>query len=525
MPLSQSARKIKLLDISKAKQYLTLGLFLFLCAAARAADSSTIVVCDDVADPMTMDPHKQFSEKNHTIIQQIYEGIVRFTPDGKIEPALATSWKRLSPTEMQFYLRPDVKFHNGEPFDAETVKFSIERYLNPETEFPAVGFINTFDHVVVVDSHTVNIVTKYPDGLLLNRLAGFIVMVPPKYFRENGANALNEHPVGTGPFIFEKWEKGRKISLVINKDYWMKGYPKVGKLVFKFIPADQQMDLFLRGEIDILTNLPGTRTLDVEKNPDTYVVKKPSFYTIAGSFNTCRGPLSNRNIRKALNIAINKSDLIRYDVLGNGIALGTLTLPGEFGHNSDIMPYQYDLDEAKRIMKKEGYGEGFKLKVFLKANVARTGNIIFKQLERIGIKVNATLVTDAELLEFLKDRNQWDILMADCPDPMCSAFFIPAAFLYSKSPFSLCNNKAVDEDLETLVGITKIEDQESMFRKLDKKIYDEALCLFTYQRIRTYGMRKIIKFEPYVSGMHYFYSAFVKTEEQTTNDKTFHQSY
>ena len=149
-------------------------------SAGAAPARVGLVVCDDVQDPQTLDPHKQFDEKNHTIVQQIFDGLVRFNPEGEIEPALAVRYERIDPVTMRFHLREGVKFHNGEPFNAEAVRFSIERYKDPKTGFPARPFIDMIG-CKVIDGHTVDLVTQYPDGLLLNRLAGFVLIVPPQY--------------------------------------------------------------------------------------------------------------------------------------------------------------------------------------------------------------------------------------------------------------------------------------------------------------------------------------------------------
>ena len=244
-------------------------------AAAPVPAARVLTVCDDVQDPLTLDPQREFSEKNHTIVQQIFDGLVRFTPDGEIEPALATEWRRLDANTMQFKLREGVSFHNGERFDAKSVKFSVERYLNPATGFPALGFIDTIERVEIVTDTLVNVITKHPDGLLLNRLAGFMVMVPPKYYHEQAPATLREKPVGTGAFVLDQWVKGERIVLGANRAYWNRGYPKVDEVVFKFIPLDRQVDELLSGGLDILTNLPGTRTLDVQASSRTAVLKKP----------------------------------------------------------------------------------------------------------------------------------------------------------------------------------------------------------------------------------------------------------
>lgn len=441
----------------------------------------------------------------------MFEGLVRFTPDGRIEPSLALSWKWVDETTMQFKLRKGVRFHDGEPFDAESVKFSINRYLDPKIHFPAFGFISSLKAVEIIDPYTVNIITCFPDGLLLNRLAAFVVMVPASY-ADREETDLENRPVGTGAFRFKSWDRTRELRLEANPDYWDRNHPKVDGLVFKFLPMEEQVDALLRGDIDILTSLPGTRTLAIQKNPDTTVIKKRTFYTVAGSFNIGRKPLSNKRIRQALNLAVDKDDLIHYDILGNGRPIAGLSMADEFGHSTQVDPYPYNPKKAKQILKEEGYPDGFRLKVFLKANAERTGQIVAAYLARVGVVLDLTIVTDAEIFKYLEDGNRWDMLIADCPDPMYHSYFISAAFLYSKSPFSISPNPEFDKRLETIIRTLDLEKQKLLSEDLDRYIHDEALALFTYQRTRTYGLRRGLEFVPYTSGMHYFQSV-TKTEK------------
>lgn len=488
-------------------------LSLILASTAPAVEVSSaakvLTVCDDVQDPSTLDPQKEFSEKNHTLVQQLFEGLVRFGPEGEIVPALATGWRRLDATTLQFTLREGVVFHNGEPFDAHSVKFSVERYLNRGTGFPALGFIDSIERVEIISETTVNVITKRPDGLLLNRLAGFMVMVPPAYYGSQAEATLRENPVGTGAFMFHRWAKGERIVLRANPAYWNRGYPKVDELVFKFIPIGAQVDALLSGELDILTNLPGTRTMDVQRSSRTVVVKRPTFYTVVGNLNVSRGPLSSRRVREALNIGIDRKALVRYDLLGNGVPIGTLTLPGEFGHNDALEPYPYDPARAKRILAEEGYPDGFVLKVLLKVNAARTGKILAKQLERLGVRFDVTLMTDARIYELMKERGQWDVMIADCPDPMHHAFFLTSIFLGSKSPFSLPTVPSIDERLERLASTLELDEQRRLSEELGGFVHEEFLVIPTYQRIRTYGLRRGVGFTPYLSGMPYFFEATI----------------
>lgn len=458
---------------------------------------------------MTLDPQRQFSEKNHTIVQQIFEGLVRFGPEGQIEPALATEWKRLDERTMQFKLRRGVKFHNGESFDAKSVQFSIKRYLDKTTGFPAYGYIDSLERVDVVDSHTVNLVTRHPDGLLLNRLAGFILLVPPKYYATTPLDELKERPVGSGAFRFERWEKGSRVVLKAYPDYWDYGYPKVGSLVFRFIPHERQVEALLSGSVDILTNVPGTRTLEVQRNPGTAILKGPVLYTIGANFNVGRKPLSDKRVRQAVNLAVNREDLIRYDVFGNGISMATLSLKGEFGHNAALKPYPYDPARSRVLLSAAGYPDGFVLKVLLKVNAERAGRIIARQLERVGIRTDFTVITDAQLFEHLRDKSVWDMAIYSCPDPMVHSFFIPSIFVAGGSPFSLATDPGIDERMGRIVAALEPVVQRRAAEELDHYLYEEYLALPTYQRLGVYGVRRGVKFRPYLSGMPYFFKTSV----------------
>ncbi|MDD2806722.1 MAG: ABC transporter substrate-binding protein [Elusimicrobiales bacterium] len=479
--------------------------------AASPAFCRVLNVCDDVSDPMTLDPLKQFSEKNYTVCWQIFDGLVRFDPDGKIEPALAVSWERVESDRMRFHLRHGVAFHNGEPFDSEAVRFSIERYLDPATGFPAMYFIDSISRAEVVDQYTVDIVTKRPDAILLNRLAGLILIVPPKYLKEKGGDHFARHPVGTGAFVFQDWVKGERIELAANKNYWLAGYPKVDGLVFKFIPSAKQVEALLAGEIDLLTDLPGTQTLKVKSRPDLSVVKKASFYTMPFSLNLSSGPLSSVKVRKALNHAVNKANLIRYDLLGNGSPIATLSMPGEMGHDPSLKPYAYDPAKAKRLLAEAGYPDGFTMEFLVKKNAERFGNIIAADLGKVGVKLRITLVSDAEMIaEFRSGR--YGMFTADVPDPLCHASFIQWIVLFSKSPYAWGGDARFDDLLTGMMSASDTGRSRQLAEDLDRYVYDNAMSVFTYQKTAVYGINRKLHFTPYVSRMPQLYGAFFYEE-------------
>ena len=487
------------------KIFLPLVCAVMLVASTAWCADGTLVVCDDVADPLTLDPHRQFSEKNHTLVRQIYDGLVRFDADGNIEPALAVRWERLDPVRMRFHLRHDVVFHNGEQFNAEAARFSIMRYFDPAIQFPAAAFLASIARVEVVDEHTIEIVTEHPDGLLLNRLAAFVLIVPPKYIAEKGADALHSHPVGTGAFRFEEWKQSERIVLSANQSYWMSGFPKVERLIFRFAPLEKQVEMLLSGEADLVTELPGTMTRLVEESPKTRIIKQRTFWTVGATMRTDRGPLADVRVRRALNLAINADDLVRFDSMGNGSVLASLTMPGQGGHNPDLERYAHNVDAARALMKEAGVQTPLVLRTLVRAQSERTARILAVQLAKIGVQIDIKAVfSDADVIRGLQ-AEEWDLAIAGLPDPMCHSFFIQSILLASQSPFSLQRDPAFDQKLIAVVMELDDEKREAAGRELDAYVHENALSLFTYQKIKTYGRSADLNFRPHISGMPHFF--------------------
>ncbi|MBI3507556.1 MAG: ABC transporter substrate-binding protein [Proteobacteria bacterium] len=477
---------------------------LTLPVPSRSADRK-LVVCNDVAEPPTLDAHKEFGERNHVINQQIYDGLVRFDPQGRIEPALATSWKRLDSLKVRFHLRQNVKFHNGETFDAEAVRFSIARLLDPKTGFPGLGLMSSLSHAEVVDPHTVDIVTRYPDSLLLRRLAALFLVVPPRALKETGESAFTKHPVGTGAFRFKDWVPGA-ITLEANRDYWMKGYPKAEELVFRYIPAHDQLGELFAGRLDVLFDLPGTKTMEVQSHPEAEVRKGRTFYTISSILRFDRGPLADRRVRQALNYAIDRKSLVRYDLLGNGEPLNSMSMPGEVGHDPSLKPYAYDPKKAAALLADAGYPKGFELNAMIKVGAERLGKIFAADWKEIGVTLNIDVWNEAQMFEFIKNP-KYDIAIGEIPDQMSHIYFITAMIVYSKSPFVLAKDPAFDALFEKMVSTLDEAKSEELARAVDRYIHDEALSIFTYQKLRLFAVRKGLKFDHYITGTPYLFSA------------------
>ncbi|MBI4054778.1 MAG: ABC transporter substrate-binding protein [Elusimicrobia bacterium] len=477
---------------------------LLLWTAPLHGFSQTLVVCDDTTDPVTLDPHRQFSQKTYTLLQQVFEGLVRFDAEGKIVPSLAVSWKRLDPLTVRFHLRRGVVFHNGEPFGAEAVRKTLLRYLDPKINFPGLAYIDSMERIEVVDPWTVDIKTRFPDGLLLHRLAWIFLIVPPGYLEKEGAGILAERPVGTGPFRFVRWIRGREVVLEANDRYWRAGVPSIRELRFRFLPAQAQVQALLDGELHIVTELPGTFTRTVFEHHGTEVLKKETFYTFGATFNVSQKPLSDPRVRQAINHAIHREDLIRYDLFGNGRSLAALSMPGEEGHHAGLRPYPYDPEKARRLLWEAGVSMPVKLKALVYVQGKRTAQILSKQLSQVGVLLEMDWIeTGEELIAALRKGN-YDLAMGGMPDPMAHSFFIQSILLYSKSPYSLHKDTEYDRVLEAMVAELNPDARQKKGEDLDRLIWEQALSIFTYQRLRTYGVRRGVRFVPSITGMPYF---------------------
>src|SRR5438477_3362359 len=177
-------------------------------AAAPAGAQDTLVIAQG-ADIITLDPTQATQIHNLNLFYNVFDALVTWDPKdiGKIVPELALSWRSVNPTTWQFKLRQGVKFHNGEPFNAEAVKFTVGRLITKGVHQVYGGF-STIDHVDVVDPYTVNVVTTKPDPILVKRFAGYGgQMLPPQYVKQVDWKAFAQKPVGTGPYKFLDWIK------------------------------------------------------------------------------------------------------------------------------------------------------------------------------------------------------------------------------------------------------------------------------------------------------------------------------
>lgn len=456
----------------------------------KREDNTTIRVCQRQKAPESLDPI-QFDNKTDEITFHIFDRLLKWDHEGHIISDLAEYPVQINDKTLQFKLKKGIKFHNGEPFDAQAVKFSIERILNS----PSAQLFETISKVEIVDPYTINIVTSKPDYLLIRKLT-LLQILPKKYFNDVGAEKFGKHPIGTGAFKFDKWNKEGSLILSRNENYWREKKPPLKTIVFKFItygPSKKQLlESLFKGEVDLITDLPGFYSLKVQKNPNTKIIKMTNLAKVHKLvFNSLKQPFSDIRVRKAVNIALNRDILIKVLEKGNGRKIATNSVKLEFGHNPNLKPYKYDLQEARKLLKEAGINK-LNIKIAVTEDTELIAKAITKDLHRINITSDYDVMKIGELSGRLKESKktgQWDydLTIYSGVDPFMHVGFLYEIAVYSEGLISKTNNKQFNEVFKQLKITLDDKKQKELCHKLEELAYNNYWYTPVFQVISTYG--------------------------------------
>ncbi len=345
-------------------------LLLFTPLVAWAASQGKVIIAQGV-DPSTLDPMNHQETPVSNVAVNIFDTLLERDQELNIVPLLAESYRIAAPTTWEFKLRKGIKFHNGEPFDAEAVKFSIERLVDPNLKMRGASPFAPLSRVEIVDSHTVRIHTKAPWPILDTLMAfGQAAILPPKYYREKDPAYVGRNPVGSGPFKFVRWLKDEQIELTANEQYW-RGAPGIKTLIFRPIPDDSvRVAALQNGEIDVAVNIPPHLANIIANHPRLFLSTAPSVRTIQLMYYTHEfdrqhkvvgpypGPVADRRVRLAMNYAVDVDEIIKGVLDGKGVRVATMLTPKHFGFDPVLKPIKQDLAKAKQLLAEAGFPNG-----------------------------------------------------------------------------------------------------------------------------------------------------------------------
>lgn len=474
-------------------------------AANPVKDRKNELVIGVSAEPQNWDPIDVFLLDWSTIATSVFEGLVDRTLDLELQPGLADSWKYLDDKTLQFKLREGVKFHDGEPFNADAVKFTFDRLLGEEGQKgPQYSNYSSIDKVEIVDEYTVNLKLKVKDPVILTKLAGYgAVIVPPKYIKEKGDENFNNNPVGTGPFKMTSYKRDQEIVLEKNPDYWKEGLPKLDKVVFKVIPeASTRLAELQTGKIDIMKRVEVSQAKTVKDTAflELRDVGTPTAFALR--FDVAKKPLDNKLVRQAINYAVDKDAIIKEILSGYGKPISTFQSDLSFGNNPDLKPYPYDPKKAKELIKQAGVKEGTTLDVMIPGNDGNFKEIaqaVSFYLEEVGLKANIKTADGTTMNSDLIPQGKAGHMYRQGWGGWTLDFDNTAYLMYHEGEF--WNPSFKDEKVERLLTAQRNtvdqKEREKIFKELTEILYDLAPELNLYSAVDLYAVNKRVQnFQP-----------------------------
>ncbi|TDL66428.1 MULTISPECIES: glutathione ABC transporter substrate-binding protein [Neobacillus] len=442
-----------------------------------------------LSDATKLDPHFITDIPSANVVyQKVYQGLVVPDKDFKIQPLLAKEWTVVNDTTWEFKLRDDVTFHDGAPFNAEAVKATFDRLLDPNTGSPQREKFSMITEVKVVDEYTVQLSLAYPYAPLLSILAsqeGSILS--PKALAENPEN-LAQHPVGTGPFVFEAWKSGQEISLKKNENYWGKK-PNIDGVVFKVVPEDAtRLAMIETGEAHINDQVPVTEIERIEASETMGLYRTEGLAVEYVGFNTKKKPFDDVKVRKAISHAIEREAIIKGVYNNVGTLANVAMSPKVYGHSKEVKPYNYDLNEAKKLLKEAGYENGLELTLLTSDRKERINmaEVIQSQLKGIGVNVKIQVMEYGAYIE-MANNGEHDLFIGGWGNATGDGDYNQYNLFHSASQGPAGNhfyysNPVVDQKIEAARKETDEAKRLKLYEEVMQMEIDEAV----YIPIRNY---------------------------------------
>lgn len=374
---------------------------------ANAAFAAKDVVIALHIPAETLDPYSTNTTLTTAVTKSFYEGLFEFDKDLKIRPVLAESFDvSADGLVYTFKLRQGVKFHDGSDFNAEAVKFVLERAINPENKMPRANQFRAISKIDVVDAHTVRMTLKEPFSPFINALAhGSAAMISPTALKKWGNKDIAFHPVGTGPFEFVEWKQTDFVKVKKFDGYWKKGYPKVDTITWKPVPENgTRMAMLQTGEADFVSSVPAETAASLKNNPKLNLTASDSIIVRYISMNTMQKPFDDIRVRQAVNYAINRDALVKVAFGGFATPSDSIVPEGiKFAHKTG--PWAYDPKKARELLKEAGFPNGFEATMWGAYNDSTTQKalqFIQQQLQQVGIKLSVQALEIGQRVEWVQ---------------------------------------------------------------------------------------------------------------------------
>jgi peptide/nickel transport system substrate-binding protein len=472
--------------------------------AVKTAVSGKIVIMLG-ADPPELNAviHSAGNIRNPTQ-DNIFEGLLTVDTEMKLLPNLATSWERIDEKRMRFKLQSGVKFHNGEPFNADSVVASVKRVLDPEAKASVISYLDTLAGAEARDPQTVDILTKGPDPIIQRRMS--FLMIGPTEILTKSPDSLIDKPIGTGPYKFVEWSKGQRLVLQANEEYWGPRKPTIKEVEYQ--PRKEstvRLTAVKAGEAHLAENIGPE---DAGTMPKEQIVSGLMVEGMQLRPTVMRGITADPRVRLAISHSIDRETLIKsiygpYGEMPNGQVFGRTS----YGYDTTMKDIPFDLDKAKALLKEAG-AEGKELTIIGNATdryvkFREVQEAVAALIGKTGLKVNMKLLEPAEWLKALrevKDPPQ-DLWFGGAGNEMQDPDRIYAAYLKTGGPSAVYSSPEMDRLFDASRAELDPTKRAALLSQIAHKIQDQTLLIPLIQLYQIYAISPKLKFEMYPSGI------------------------
>ncbi|MCL4737496.1 MAG: ABC transporter substrate-binding protein [Burkholderiaceae bacterium] len=471
-------------------------------------------------DILTLDPHSQNHSTTNAISMHAYEGLTRYDAQYRVEPALATKWTFLSPTQVRFELRKGVKFQDGTPFSADDVIFSFDRIRQPQGTMGI--YVTGIQEIKKIDGHTVDFILSAPNPLLLRNIIDFRIMSKAWAEKNNTVNAqdykakeenhASRNAMGTGPYRITGWTPDQRVTMTVNADWWGKHDGNVTEVVYTPIAqAGTRVAALLSGDVDMLTDIPPQDIPRLRADAKLKVLEGPEVRTIylapdVGSpelkHASVKGknPFADKRVRQAMSLAIDRDAIQRNTMRGMSIPAAIMVAPGVNGHTPEIdKPAKADVARAKALMAEAGYGDGFEVQLNCPnnryVNDEEICQAVLAMWARIGVKGRLAAENMATFIQKVQNFDSsiyllgWGVATYDAQYTLQSLVRTRSGGPDGNFNFSRISDAEVDRLVDAMKTETDEAKRNEMIRQALIRTRDEVLLIPLHHQMRPWAMK------------------------------------
>jgi peptide/nickel transport system substrate-binding protein len=482
---------------------------LTLGASAAQDAGANQVTFSSVRDVFTFDPRLVQTTEEMSLMQHVCEPLVRLDADMGLVPGLAESWEAVDQTTWQFTLREGVTFHNGEPFNADAVKFSIDEYRRTAESYPWYYlWPEELPEVEVVDEQTVLLKSTVPIPTTPRNLA-LLYMMPPE---AGAAEDFGSNPVGTGPFSFVEHQQDVRLALAANPDYWG-GAPAIGGIVYRPIPdPSARMVAVQTGEVDVAAAIPpdlvpaltAVPELTVEQVPGVRIAHYPY------NFRNTESPIADVAVRRALGHAIDGESILTNVLAGAGQPLQG-PVPTILFAAADLGGYTYDPEQARTLLAEASYPADAELTLiytpgeFIKDR--EVTEAVQAQLAEVGVNVRIEELEGGAYSE-RRATPDWDIAINGSSTTNGDPGFFLA---WATGPTTFGYDNQATKDIVAQAQQTVADDERAgLLEEAQAMYWEDAPYLWGYTQTDTVAIRnRVTGVQPFSTGWIWFGDASI----------------